>query len=257
MKRSSQITLVLLTGAAGISLAGCDPQQAPPPPDNGGTFTSLAECVAKYDQKTCQAAQQLAQQEHLNNAPHFSSVDACRQQYGPDMCQPASAYGGHDSFFVPMMIGYMMGSAGSQPAPLYYAPYSYRHYGQSGYAAPLYSSAPSYRGAGPIGTAPLYRPSVRAGLNSSTSLTPAQTVRGGFGSSFKPTPTFKSSYAAHNPDSFGRGAYTKSGGAISASSYSSMKSSFSSSRSSSISSGTSRGGFGSSGRSFGGGGFGG
>ena len=247
MKRSSQITLVLLTSAAGLSLAGCDAQPAVQA-DNGGTFTSLAQCVAQYDQKTCAAAQQLAQQEHLQNAPHFSDLQACREQYGPDMCQPASAYGGQSNIFVPMMIGYMLGSANSQPAPLYYAPYAYRHYGQAGYSAPIYSSSPSYRNTGPIGSAPLYRPSARGGLNASTALS-SGTVRGGFGSSFKPTPTFKSTYSAANPDSFGRGGYSKATGAMSSKSFSS----YTSSRASSFSSGTTRGGFGSSGRSFGGG----
>jgi uncharacterized protein YgiB involved in biofilm formation len=250
MKRSAQITLVLLTSAAAASLGGCDAQPAVQP-DNGGTFTSLAECVAKYDQKTCEAAQKLAQNEHLQNAPHFSRREECIQQYGPDMCQPASAYGGQNNIFVPMMIGYMMGSANSTPAPLYYGPGAYRHYGQSGYSAPIYSSAPSYRSTGPIGSAPIYRPgtTTKGGLKSTTALTPVQ--RGGFGSSFKPTTTFKSSYSAANPDSFGRGAYSKSTGAMSAKSYSSFKASSYSSSS------TSRGGFGSSGRSFGGGSFGG
>jgi uncharacterized protein YgiB involved in biofilm formation len=256
MKRSAQITLVLLTSAAAASLSACDADTPAVQPDNGGTFTSLAECVAKYDQKTCEAAQKLAQNEHLTNAPHYKTRDDCIREYGPDMCTPASQYGSHDSFFVPMMIGYMMGSAGSQPAPLYYGPGAYRHYGQAGYSAPIYSSAPSYRNTGPIGSAPIYRPgtaTTKGGLKSSTALTPVQ--RGGFGSSFKPTSTFKSSYSAANPDSFGRGGYSKTGGAMSAKSYSSYSSarSYSSSSSSSVS----RGGFGSSGRSFGGGGFGG
>jgi uncharacterized protein YgiB involved in biofilm formation len=161
------------------------------------------------------------------------------------MCQPATTYGGNGSFFVPMMVGYMLGSATSTPAPLYYGPGSYRHPN----SATIYSSAPGYTGRA-IGTAPYVAPAKtsKGSLKSSTNLTPVQ--RGGFGSSFKPTTSFKSIYAAKNPNSFGRGAYSKSTGAMSAKSYSSYKSSgYSSSRSSSVS----RGGFGSSGRSFGGG----
>lgn len=253
MKRSKQVTLVLLTGVTALALAGCE--EAPPAkPDNGGTFASKAECVAVYDQKTCDAAEKLAQAEHAKNAPKYGTREACILEYGPDMCQPASAYShnSNDSFFVPMMLGYMLGSANSYPAPLYYGPGSYREQQRrgAGYSAPIYSSGRGYSNKTAIGSAPYVKspaPTTKGSLKGTTSLTPPAVQRGGFGSSFKPTNQFKATYASKNPDSFGRSGYNKSTGT----SYSS-KSYSSSSRSSSSS--VSRGGFGSSGRSFGGGG---
>jgi hypothetical protein len=163
------------------------------------------------------------------------------------MCRPASAYGGSNSMFMPMMMGYMMGSMNSTPAPLYYGPGSYRHRDDRNYSAPIYTSGRGYSRSAPIGAAPFSSSrsvsgiSTKGSLNSTTAMTPPATARGGFGSSFKPTTSFKSSYASSNPSSFGRSSY---GGGSSYSSGSSFKSS------SSISS---RGGFGSSGRGFGGG----
>lgn len=235
MKRSSAITLVLLTSAA-MSLSGCDePPQAVADP--GGTFSNKAECVAVYDTKTCDAAEKLAQAEHEKNAPK-STREKCIEDYGADMCKPSSDGSG---MFMPLMVGYMMGSAMSSPAPLYYGPGSYRdreRYG-SGYSAPIYSSSPQYRSQGPIGNAP-YRATAgtttsKGSLKSTTSLTPVQ--RGGFGTSFKPTSSFKSSYVTSNP-----GAFKSSFSASSKSSYAT------SARASS--SGVSRGGFGGSARGF-------
>jgi uncharacterized protein YgiB involved in biofilm formation len=252
MKRSTRVSLVLLASvSAAATLSGCE--QAPPAPaDNGGTFANKAECVAVYDQATCDAADRLARTEHVNNAPRYASIEACRQEYGPDMCQPISAYGGSGNFFVPMMMGYMMGSALSTPAPLYYGPGSYRYRDRRDYQAPIYTSGAGYARNAPIGAAP-YRStagtgvSTKGALKSSTAMTPPSSVRGGFGSSFKPTQSFKSSYQATNPSSFGNSSYSRSTGSTAGKSYSSGSSY---KASSSISS---RGGFGASGRSFGGG----
>ena len=248
MKRSTRVSLVLLASvSAAAALSGCE-QSPQAPADNGGTFANKAECVAVYDQATCDAADKLAQQEHLQNAPKFNDRASCVAQFGADMCQPASNYGGSSNVFMPAMLGYMMGSAMSTPAPLYYGPGSYRERERrgSGYSAPIFTSGRGYSRTAPIGAAPYASKSfgsttsgisTKGALKSSTAMTPPSTVRGGFGSSFKPTTSFKSSYAATNPSSFGRSSFSSASG-------SSFKSS------SSISS---RGGFGASGRSFGGG----
>lgn len=247
MKRSTRISLVLLASvSAAATLSGCE-QSPQAPADNGGTFANKAECVAVYDQATCDAADKLAQQEHLQNAPHFNTQAQCAAEYGADMCRPASAYGGNSgsNFFVPAMLGYMMGSAMSTPAPLYYGRDAYRHRNDPGYVAPIYTSGRGYSRSAPIGRAPFAsnasfssKPSIstKGSLKSSTAMTPPATARGGFGSSFKPTNSFTSSYAKANPSSFGRSSFSSTSG-------SSFKAT------SSISS---RGGFGGSGRSFGG-----
>lgn len=251
MKRSARVSLVLLASvSAAAALSGCE-QTPTAPADNGGTFANKAECVAVYDQATCDAADKLAQQEHLQNAPHFSTQAQCAAEYGADMCRPASAYGGNSgsNFFVPAMLGYMMGSAMSTPAPLYYGRDAYRHRNEPGFVAPIYTSGQGYNRTAPVGRAPFAttgafssKPTIstKGSLKSSTAMTLPPTARGGFGSSFKPTNTFKSAYASSNPSSFGRSTFSSASG-----------SSFS--RAATTSGISSRGGFGGSGRSFGGG----
>ncbi len=252
MKRSTQVSLVLLASVSAMAtLSGCE-QQPEQIADNGGTFTSMAECVAVYDQQTCTAAQSLANQEHVQNAPKYNSQAACAAEYGADMCRPASAYGGSSNVFVPAMLGYMLGSATSTPAPLYYGNRYERDHYRGGGGAPIFTSGRGYNTRAPIGAAPFQstRPTsgiTKGGLKSSTAISTGTvpTQRGGFGSSFKPTNSFKSSYAATNPTSFGRAALpATSARAVSISSSRGYASS------SSISS---RGGFGSGARSFGGG----
>lgn len=253
MKRSTRVSLVLMASvSAAAALSGCEPAEQAPI-DNGGTFANKAECIAVYDQATCDAADKMAKQEHLQNAPRFGSLEACRAEYGADMCHSASSYGGASNIFVPAMLGYMMGSAMSTPAPLYYGPGSYRHRNDRGYSAPIYTSGRGYSRSAPIGAAP-YRGTVskpaistKGSLKSTTAMTPPATARGGFGSSFKPTKSFTSNYKATNPASFGGSTYSRGSSGTSARSYSSGAS-FKASPSVS-----SRGGFGASGRSFGGG----
>jgi uncharacterized protein YgiB involved in biofilm formation len=239
MKRSTRVSLVLVASvSAAAMLSGCEaaPDQIA---DNGGTFTNMAECVAVYDQQTCQAAQQLANKEHVENAPKFNNQAACAAEYGADMCRPASAYGGSSNQFVPLMLGYMLGSANSTPAPLMYGNrYERDRYRGGGY--PIYTSGRGYNRGTPVGSyqAPASNISTKGALKGSTAMTPPSTIRGGFGSSFKPTNSFKSNYAATNPSSFGRtNLSTSSARYVTAA------------RTTSVS----RGGFGSSGRSFGGG----
>lgn len=245
MKRSTRVSLVLLASvSAAATLSGCE-AGPPTPVDNGGTFANKAECIAVYDQETCDAADRLARTEHLQNAPKFGSREACAAEYGADMCQPASNYGGGSNIFMPMMMGYMMGSAMSTPAPLYYGPGSHRYRDRRDYNAPIYTSGRGYTRNTPIGAAPFssnrsnaVAPKTTKGtLKSSTAMTPPSSIRGGFGNSFKPTNSFKSTYTRSNPTSFGRSSFSSTSG-------SSFKSSTSIS---------SRGGFGGSGRSFGGG----
>lgn len=215
MKKSKSITLLSIGSLlAATTLSGCGPQS---PPDNGGTFANIQECVAQYDKQTCDAAEKIARSEHLKNAPHFSSQNECVAQYGADQCQPATSYGGGNNVWLPMMTGMFIGSALSQPTPLYQGPISQRHGG----SIPVYSSSPTYRNQ-QVGS---YSPSTKANLNSGTTLS----TRGGFGS-FKPSTSFTSTYSRANPTSFGR---------------SSMPSTSAAAKSFSA-----RGGFGSSARSF-------
>lgn len=259
MKRSTQVSLVLLASVSAVAtLSGCGESQPEQIADKGGTFTSMAECVAVYDQQTCTTAQQMANKEHLQNAPHFNSQAQCAAEYGADMCRPASAYGGSSNVFMPMMMGYLLGSATSTPAPLYYGNRYQRDHYNGGGGAPIFTSGNGYNRGAPIGAAPFASnratvATTKGGLKSGTALqtgTVAPSARGGFGNSFKPTQSFKQSYATTNPSSFGRAALPTTSARFSSISASRASASSFSSRGSSISS---RGGFGGGARSFGGG----
>lgn len=241
MKRSMRVSLVLVGSVSAMAmLSGCE-EPAPQIPDNGGTFANMAECVAVYDKETCEAAEKIAKSEHLKNAPKFNTLEACRAEYG-DMCDSGNNYGGSGDVFMPLMVGYMLGNAMSTPAPLYYGPGAYRYRDRRDYSAPIYTSGSGYSRSAPIGSGAYYNPkattSTKASLKSSTAMTPPSSQRGGFGTSFKPTNSFKSTYASSNPQGVTRSTYS------SVNSGSSYKSSTSVSQ---------RGGFGSTGRSFGGG----
>ena len=175
MKRSSQVSLVLVASISATALlSGCDIDD-PVVNDPGGTFSSIEECVAVYDQQTCEAAEKLARADHLKNAPKFNTLEACRESYG-DMCRLDTNYGGSGNSFMPFMVGYMMGNSLSRPAPLYYGAGAYRYQNNPGYSAPIYTSGSGYSSSKPIGSGIITAPTAsttKGSLKSSTAMTPS------------------------------------------------------------------------------------
>lgn len=109
MKKSRTIRLVLL-GGAGLTLAACD--EAPPP--DARFFADVTACSAVYDEATCRTAFAESQAEFAAEAPAFERKEACEAEFGAGNCETReSASGG--SFFMPMMMGYMLGNAFSRP----------------------------------------------------------------------------------------------------------------------------------------------
>lgn len=271
MKRSSKISLVLVASVSAVALAGCEPatDTTPAQPDlqvTSAVYANVTECVdAKAKEATpagqaptqavkdlakeaCLTAEKTAKTNFANTAPSYSSRAACEEQYGPAACAPRSNYSGNSNdsnVFMPLMVGYMLGSMNNS-TPLYYGagswrdrdhdrpiyaggynsrPVGYQNYKSSNYQAPAYQANRSYK----------------SDLKTSTSMTPPSSLRGGFGSSFKASPV-KAPIAPHVPTSSaafkastysgGSSSYRSSGGYSSGS-----KASFGSS---------SRGGFGSS-----------
>jgi len=113
MKKSSSIRLVLL-GSASIALAACGDDG---PPKDARFFSNLQECSAVYDTSQCLDAQRQAEQSYAQEAPKFSRKEQCEAEFGVGNCetQQASADGqqaasGGSSFFMPMLMGYMMGN---------------------------------------------------------------------------------------------------------------------------------------------------
>lgn len=126
MRRSRFVTLLTM-GTAAIALTACDD------PANTAVFESVQQCVdsGMYDSNTCRAQFDQARKTHVAAAPVFASAEECQATFGPGKCEPApagtqqsQATGSGHSLFMPLMMGYMMGSmsrggAAVPPQPLY------------------------------------------------------------------------------------------------------------------------------------------
>lgn len=131
MKRSRSIRLVLLGSAGAFMLSGCDD-----PVDvatKGQLFTDAQACESAYDQKECLDAYKRAETAHVETAPKFANRAECEAEFGVENCtpaprqtavegDPAQANAGGGSWFMPAMMGFMMGrmmGGGYAAAPIY------------------------------------------------------------------------------------------------------------------------------------------
>ncbi|NVK17057.1 MAG: DUF1190 domain-containing protein [Methylocystaceae bacterium] len=107
MKRSKSLKLALM-GATILTMTACDN-----PDEVAAIFEDVDEC-AKYegqDLDQCRQGWEEAKQEHIRTAPKYTSVADCQADFGEGQCEQApqqTTSGG--SVFMPMMMGYMMGS---------------------------------------------------------------------------------------------------------------------------------------------------
>lgn len=109
-------------GASVIALSACEEPQV-----DALVFDSLQQCLADKDltREQCEANYQEAQKRHVATAPKYVSREACESDFGAAQCEQApqrTQDGG--SVFMPLMMGYMMGSmlanrAGVVTQPLY------------------------------------------------------------------------------------------------------------------------------------------
>lgn len=121
MKKSRSIRLVLL-GSASIALAACGDDG---PPKDARFFSDIQACSAVYDMTQCIDAQKQAENTFTAEAPKFPRREQCEAEFGAGNCEtkPAAATGqqaaagtgeqsasGGGSFFMPMLMGYMMGN---------------------------------------------------------------------------------------------------------------------------------------------------
>lgn len=107
MKKSKTIRLVLLGGTS-LALAGCDDQ----PPTDAKFFATLQECTAHYSEDQCRTMVKKAEEQHVAEAPKFNRKEECEAQFGAGHCESREAHteSGIGGFFMPMMMGYMMGN---------------------------------------------------------------------------------------------------------------------------------------------------
>ena len=113
MKRSKKAALVLMVPATTFLLAGCVEE-----PEQAMVFNAPSECSSDGFGSTeaCLAAYQAAQDLHPQVAPKYLSTTECETDFGVGQCETApqqTTSGG--SVFMPMMMGYMMGSMLSRP----------------------------------------------------------------------------------------------------------------------------------------------
>jgi uncharacterized protein YgiB involved in biofilm formation len=106
-KRSAYVGFSAIGMSA--ALAGCGPERAPDAKDVS-LYRSVAECSAERGQKDCDAGWTAAQDEHRKDAPKFADRAACEADWGEGKCEEARNPGG-GSFFMPALMGFMMGRA--------------------------------------------------------------------------------------------------------------------------------------------------
>lgn len=130
MRRSHTVRLTLLAASA-VALQACG--------DDVDTtdfvVTDVASCVARYGagaQAECEQTWLQAQQQHLASAPHYATVEQCREATGGD-CETTPANrpsdkpllgSGAGSVAMPLLAGVMIGrmmdnGAGRVTTPLY------------------------------------------------------------------------------------------------------------------------------------------
>lgn len=119
MKRRNSISLALMIGASTFALTACEE-----PKVDAAVFESIQQCV-EYPgvlKEQCEQSYKEAQSQHAAVAPKFASQADCQADFGAGKCEKAPYQtSGGGSVFMPLMMGYMMGSMlggrrmGSQP----------------------------------------------------------------------------------------------------------------------------------------------
>lgn len=125
MRRSRFVTLLSM-GTAAVALTACDD------PTSTAVFETQEQCIESklYDASECVGQFAQAKKTHVAAAPAFASVRECEAEFGPGKCEPApeaqqgATSGSGHSLFMPLMMGYMMGSLSRggtavPPQPLY------------------------------------------------------------------------------------------------------------------------------------------
>lgn len=145
MRKSKRVSTILLFGGAAVALSACGEAE---PEQKVNIFTTLEQCMAQRSKSDCESAFATAQKEHLATAPRFTTKAECEAEFGVGACaapeavaqaagQPvAQATNGGGNFFMPFMMGYMLGdmmdrNSGSRyySRPIYVDKYGYGYIG--------------------------------------------------------------------------------------------------------------------------------
>lgn len=104
----SKISTIALLASGAFLVSGCEEAKV-----DGAVYENLEQCVAdiSMSKSECEKSFSAAKSQHAIVAPKFSSAKECENEFGPGRCETAplsTSSGG--SIFMPMMMGYMMGS---------------------------------------------------------------------------------------------------------------------------------------------------
>lgn len=110
MKKSRAIRLVLL-GSTGLTLAACNQS----PPSDARFFARVEDCIPVKGEAACREAFAKSEGSWAAEAPRFSQKELCEAEFGAGNCETREPRAGSGGFFMPMMMGYMMGSRFNSP----------------------------------------------------------------------------------------------------------------------------------------------
>lgn len=111
MKRSLTVTLVLMGGSA---LSGCGGSEV-----DTAVFNDVRQCIesGQFTAEKCETDFKKALASHWDTAPAYTTQADCEVEFGIGKCQENAAAepaqnspATHHSYFMPVMMGYMMGS---------------------------------------------------------------------------------------------------------------------------------------------------
>jgi uncharacterized protein YgiB involved in biofilm formation len=107
-KSRNSIAISLMVSVSLNALTACDE-----PKVDASVFKSLDQCkndpLMRSDQ--CEASFKEARGQHASVAPKYASKEDCQADFGENKCETAPyRTSGGGSVFMPMMMGYMMGS---------------------------------------------------------------------------------------------------------------------------------------------------
>ena len=110
MKKSRAIRLVLL-GSTGLTLAACNQS----PPSDAKFFARVEDCIPVKGEAACREAFAKSEGSWAAEAPRFNQKEQCEAEFGAGNCETRESRGSSGSFFMPMMMGYMMGNRFNSP----------------------------------------------------------------------------------------------------------------------------------------------
>lgn len=124
-KRSRHVALAL-AGSTLLALAACkdDTVDAQSFPDVESCIAASKEGGLWFTEDDCRTNFAAAQQELAETAPRYDSKEVCEQEHGVGNCggDPAAQQSGGGFSFMPLLVGYMMGSMLSRGGGIFSQP---------------------------------------------------------------------------------------------------------------------------------------